>query len=261
MSSTLYHYTDPAVCVSILQHRKIRLSARWHLNDPREGEDFGDLLRLYAGSKGISEARVNAVMQLLDQNHFYVACFSTEGDLLSQWRGYANDGMGLSIGFSRDRLHQILKGQSQMVVRDIIYADELNDIRGDSELGKAFETIFTHSDSPNDNVLQTLAKVRWSVKRKAYREESEFRVIFTPLNIEELSQSLGKVKFQRGFFGARSEIRDFIEVEFDIDDWSGLVTEVILGPKNRSNDKVVKDFLINNGLTSTNVKRSSAHYR
>ena len=30
----------------------------------------------------------------------YASCFSRYGDLLSQWRGYADDGKGLSIGFS-----------------------------------------------------------------------------------------------------------------------------------------------------------------
>lgn len=30
-----------------------------------------------------------------------VCCFSEMGDLLSQWRGYANDGNGISIGFNK----------------------------------------------------------------------------------------------------------------------------------------------------------------
>lgn len=29
----------------------------------------------------------------------YVTCFSSSGDMLSQWRGYGNDGEGISIGF------------------------------------------------------------------------------------------------------------------------------------------------------------------
>lgn len=29
----------------------------------------------------------------------YAACFSEEKDLLSQWRGYANNGAGVAIGF------------------------------------------------------------------------------------------------------------------------------------------------------------------
>lgn len=28
-------------------------------------------------------------------------CFSEDGDLLSQWRGYASDATGIAIGFSR----------------------------------------------------------------------------------------------------------------------------------------------------------------
>jgi len=29
----------------------------------------------------------------------YIACFSEKGDLLSQWRAYADDGEGVAIGF------------------------------------------------------------------------------------------------------------------------------------------------------------------
>lgn len=32
----------------------------------------------------------------------YVCCFSEDGDMLSQWRGYANDGHGFSIGFNSE---------------------------------------------------------------------------------------------------------------------------------------------------------------
>ena len=32
---------------------------------------------------------------------FYASCLSHEGDLLSQWRGYADDGRGFSIGFDQ----------------------------------------------------------------------------------------------------------------------------------------------------------------
>lgn len=34
----------------------------------------------------------------------YTTCFSSNGDLLSQWRGYADDGCGVAIGFRTDLL-------------------------------------------------------------------------------------------------------------------------------------------------------------
>lgn len=36
----------------------------------------------------------------------YVCCFSREGDLLSQWRAYADDGAGFSVGFTSSWLNR-----------------------------------------------------------------------------------------------------------------------------------------------------------
>lgn len=36
----------------------------------------------------------------------FVICLSEEGDLLSQWRGYADDGRGMCLGFN---VHELLE--------------------------------------------------------------------------------------------------------------------------------------------------------
>lgn len=59
----------------------------------------------------------------------------------------------------------------------------------------------------------------------------------------------------------KGEIRDYCEMKFQPNDWHDLITKVYLGPKNRSNLKVVKDYLDANGLTKTDVMRSAAFYR
>ena len=39
----------------------------------------------------------------------YICCFSGDGDLLSQWRAYADDGKGISIGFKKLQIKEFLK--------------------------------------------------------------------------------------------------------------------------------------------------------
>lgn len=258
---TLYHYTNSAVLVSIIQSRKIRLSARWHLNDPREGEDFENLLNEYVLAERAGEEKARMAMELLDNLHFYVACFSEHGDLLSQWRAYAQDGEGISIGFDREYLFKCLATQSEMIARPVEYADNLGDLNSNGEVYTAFSTILTHGANPGDKVLQTFAKIRWAIKRKAYQEEKEHRLILTPVNTTPISKSLGKTKVKRQFFGARTEVRDYVEVEFDTVDWELLIPEIIIGPKNRTNHTVLQDFLGENGLPNTKIRFSAAHYR
>lgn len=257
----LYHYTNSAVLVSIIQSRKIRLSARWHLNDPREGEDFKDLLYEYFSAKGADGEKAKMAMDSLDKLHFYVACFSEHGDLLSQWRGYAQDGEGVSIGFNREHLFRCLATQSKMVARPVEYADKLGDLNSTGEAYKAFSTILTHGAAPGDTVIQTLAKIRWAIKRKAYQEEKEHRLILTYAPPTSTSEPLGNTKVKRQFFGAKTELRDYVEVEFDSADWASLIPEVIIGPKNRTDRTVLEDFLAANGLQKTRIRNSAAHYR
>lgn len=257
----LYHYTNSAALVSIIQSRKIRLSARWHLNDPREGEDFAKFLNEYVAAKCADEEKAKMAMDSLDRLHFYVACFSEHGDLLSQWRAYAQDGEGMSIGFDRKYLFKCLATQSEMVVRPVEYADSLKDLDSNGEAYTAFSTILKHGTAPGDKVLQTLAKIRWAIKRKAYQEEKEYRLIFTSASPTSITAPLGKTTVKRQFFGAKTEVRDYIEVEFDAADWALLISEVIIGPKNRTDLAVLQDFLGANGLPNTKVNISTAHYR
>lgn len=258
---TLYHYTNSGVLVSIIQSRKIRLSARWHLNDPREGEDFANLLDEYFSEKRADEERAKIATKSLDRFHFYVACFSEHGDLLSQWRAYGQDGEGISIGFDREYLFKCLATQSEMVVRPVEYADSLGDLNSNGEAYTAFSTILTHGAAPSDKLLQTLAKIRWAIKRKAYQEEREHRLILTSVNPTSISASLGRTKVNRQFFGAKAEVRDYAEVEFDAADWALLISEVVIGPKNRTNLTVLQEFLAANGLPNTRIRISAAHYR
>lgn len=135
---TLYHYTNSGVLVSIIQSRKTRLSARWHLNDPREGKDFANLLNEYFSEERADEERAKIATKSLDKFHFYVACFSEHGDLLSQWRAYGQDGEGISIGFDCEYLFKCLATQSEMIVRPVEYADSLGDLNSNGEAYTAF---------------------------------------------------------------------------------------------------------------------------
>jgi len=259
--NTLYHYTNSNALVDIIKSRKIRLSAPWHLNDPREGEDFEALLNEYVSAKRTGDEKAKMAMESLKSLHSYVACFSEDGDLLSQWRAYAQNGEGVSIGLDREHLFKCLANQSEMVARPVEYADTLEHLHLNGETYTAFSTILTHGAAPSKSVIQTLAKIRWAIKRKAYQEEMEHRLIFSPPNPTSISTKLGKTNVKRIFSAAKAEVRDYVEVEFDAADWALLISKVIIGPKNETNHTVLKDFLAANGLPKTSVRDSAAHYR
>ena len=100
----LYHYCSIPTALSILSNRSIRLSSLAHSNDSMEGR--WTLLRIQEllTEKRLPNADISPTIEgleyLLSRFDALGFCLSEKRDLLSQWRSYANDGSGFSIGFS-----------------------------------------------------------------------------------------------------------------------------------------------------------------
>lgn len=256
----LYHYTTQPVLLSIVQHRAIWLSSQWHLNDSAEGEIFNRLARNYAHTLTVAENKINEVLASLDQFEFFVNCLTTHGDMLSQWRGYAGDGKGVSIGFNSKALKNIIKGSSIGLLYPVTYADETKDLSKD-QLNKLHKTLISDGNKPSVDYLQTLGKERWAVKSKAFEEEDEFRLILTPhLNDSQVTFAGGEIA-SRKFRATETEIRNYYELSLSTIEPDDLIKEVVLGPKNASNLGVVKQMLASFGFKCVSVKRSVASYR
>lgn len=54
----------------------------------------------------------------MEDEHPYIACFSKEGDVLSQWRSYADDSRGVSIGFDLNKLIE----NSNLKLKEVSYS-------------------------------------------------------------------------------------------------------------------------------------------
>lgn len=128
---TLYHYCSTTSFNSIVQSRAIWLSSLSLANDTMEGKLVYTTLRRLADQDGLDAAvieqllrNVDGLEKLFDGLGF---CLSNEGDLLSQWRGYASDASGVAIGFSNDYLKYFskqslnLKGVASFTLEKVFY--------------------------------------------------------------------------------------------------------------------------------------------
>ena len=175
--------------------------------------------------------------------------------MLSQWRGYANDGKGVSIGFKSAAMKKFLREQSIGILYPVTYADS-SDVLGE-RLKQTLASTLRSDGKPSDGYLQSLAKERWAVKSKAFCEEKEYRLLLTPdLEAAEVGFVCG-TRALRKFRATETEIRNYYELPIPAD----FIENVVLGPKNASNLDVVKQMLTSSGFENVSVTCSNASYR
>lgn len=132
LPKTLYHYTTPTGLLGILESKSLWATHTSHLNDSEEMEyakkliysaidisEKNDLLKTFVDF--IPELR--KVFTYFDKFfNYYITCFCENGDLLSQWRAYANSGVGYSIGFIAKSLNSDDNmSQNKVMLRKVIY--------------------------------------------------------------------------------------------------------------------------------------------
>jgi len=114
---TVYHYTDLKGALGILQTGQLWFTERAHVNDPVEiqyGLDVAHGLFATAARSRGAAIPVEAASHLKGEHAFGLATYgfwifslSLDGDDLSQWQNYADDGRGVCLGFSTDTFDMI----------------------------------------------------------------------------------------------------------------------------------------------------------
>ncbi|HHY0362504.1 TPA: DUF2971 domain-containing protein [Vibrio cholerae] len=94
---SLYHYTDLNALISILNHRQLWLTDSMYLNDSQEMFDGVTILSTTLVSDYLDPINSDIKHDISDAINniknrdipaYYIASFSEQGDLLSQWRAY-----------------------------------------------------------------------------------------------------------------------------------------------------------------------------
>lgn len=281
LPETLFHYCSTSTFGLIFGSKNIRLSSVLLSNDYREGKIVGEIVRSFIQiESGIID--LEFISKIFDdermRNHGIACCLSEEGDLLSQWRGYAADGAGIAIGFSRAGLEQLCSTSKTTAGRSvelhmIYYVDPSADAHRYSEVAvnvnnaraTAFENIggVNHSNISFEELMILRSNAReaamkkavkpfindlYKVKGTAFREEKEWRLLSFIRGDESDS-----VEYQP---------KDQLLVPYDqlALPTNNLITHIMLGPKNKTPECVIRGFLKAKGFSSIAVQRSRASY-
>lgn len=290
MAELLYHYCPTPTAFAILQTRTFRLSALSAANDSLEGRVLG---RVFSGlltaaglPKGVEEVVSIIVRGYADATEGFAFCLSENGDLLSQWRAYARDGTGISIGFSSEvlakdfgqvnfgsgfcELVKVDYGEAALKESLSPYVDEMKSafaedgefvrlrngltpelaqkMLADRQQG-VFEAVNNNAADRVSDLLKILSPLHFRIygtKPLSFHEEREWRLLRYAHRA-----ALGDIRYCADDFSVRPFIPCLIA-----DPAREAVQEVILGPKHRSDIDWMRAFLGSVGMPHVRVLRS-----
>ena len=276
-----YYYCSLETFLNIVKNKEIYLSDPLKMNDKSEIKWAFEKLIEYNIDKQeelINDLKWRAefdfsfdellnTLDLKGQKSVYISCFSKNPDLLSQWRAYADDGNGVSIGFDLDK---IAASKDNLFVEEIKYSNRIEDLSEIQYIADEYAAVncekqITDKDEQLATFLHELIPVLLKYKNPAFSEEDEVRLIYCDNMIFEtivdsygaLEKPFNPLQLAHHFRTIKkNDITEFVKLEFEPD----CITEIYIGPKS--------SLKINNVLNVTkkllevepSVKISSASY-
>ncbi len=316
MKNILYHYCSVETFMSIMKNKTIRASDCSKTNDSTESSWIATLIeevliqlitddQELCNALNIDEAKINYARSCINtviQSVYYkncrdmvtfITCFSEDGDLLSQWRGYANNGQGVSIGFKKLKLLSFDTNAYNYSFKKIIYSplqQKKHIEKSLCNLINSYKQIKSNDDQDYYDFIQdislTIATTRNfspRFKNEGFKEEKEWRLIINnhlanylyshdndPITTGNIDENyLKKAELSNGFIRESINFRtisDAIVPFFDINFNNikdELIYEIVIGPRCSITELDMKIFLRANGFdySKIHIYKSKTTYR
>ncbi len=184
----IYQYTTQLGMLGIISQREMWATQVQFLNDKNEVLLTFKLLERELKKrirKTNNQTNKNILVEIrrslrkINQWHICIASFCEAGDLLSQWRGYGNQGKGYAIGFNLEKLTNIAKSQS-FVLWPCVYnptlQSELVDYLIESWCKDFFDLNVKHEEMMK--IVHTgVCQLAPILKDESFSEEKEWRLV------------------------------------------------------------------------------------
>jgi len=271
--SIIYHYCSMESFFGIFTNKNIRLSNAYKTNDYTELEWIFSVIE----NGIVSDFKTEFVSSLRSsyrkwlEIYFrpHIACFSKNGDLLSQWRAYANNGRGVSIGFNNKYFESIKKlDNKEFEIFDIIYnykqqeklLKNLFSNIGTNNL-KLLEKFFINKGGNHclDEIMFISALLKYGMifKNETFSEEKEVRLIH---GFDEIAAEPDIFEYRV----TQDDLISFVEIPIDIKNNHPPIKEIFLGPNCKVNSGNLRHFLEQKSVISSSeieIKKSKSSYR
>lgn len=299
---TLYHYCSVETLRLIAENKTLRLGEIAKSNDSMECQwlernVLPELISDIVCEKYLSsiippipkdELRSKALygfsryygheIDLITPRLLFAMCFSQNGDLLSQWRGYGSDGYGLAIGFKKDLFEKINIQNEFLHFKRVIYSKSEQRVRYQDEVAAYVDFVSSRRNIESSaKAIQIISNTRLDsaiMKNPAFIEEEEWRLFILYHEIKHFSDLLGDYEFEK-LSTLLSELKcctrsdkllfyhdlflQKVPHEGELLPW---ISRIIRGPKCRLNERDILLLLERYGWDTSNIEisRSSATY-
>ena len=285
----LYHYCSHDTFIRIIESRSVWLSDLTLSNDFMEGKWIRKVAYKMFQEEGLDGDNLQRIMKQLDSHLKFSSaigfCLSEDGDLLSQWRGYADDGRGVSIGFDRSELErqvrEYFKNKADSQCSLVEYTDEgqqkiirplvkmVADIIKKEDQGQSSQKVDIDFNGRNmvatvnqalGVTLLTIAAAKFMMKNPAFSEEREWR-IYVNIQAKFIGIDIPGFLQDPEFRNDHGCLIPYMAAKFNDGNLLGTIREVVLGPNNRSPDWAVERFLHQKGYEQVTAIKSNAPYQ
>ena len=200
---------------------------------------------------------------------FYICCFCEKENLLSQWRSYGANGIGISLAFDPMKFIDIT-GTDMPLGLMRLWKVFYNTSQQRRIVNRAMEFVWEnrhHNDTSNQLAQRAADAIQFFIptfKNADFREEKERRLIFTPHSHCAVTP---RYRVGRGMLIPYFSVRDLAE---DADrggtpslPWRLPIRSVMVGPcaQQDLNVKGATMLLRQNGYDPVDVKASPTPYR
>jgi hypothetical protein len=297
---TLYHYTNLLGLKAIIENQCFFSSNSAYLNDKKEYYYGIDLFRKCVEEKKetIEDENglniITAIQNELDNklvSFHYVTCFSLDGDLLSQWRAYADDGKGIAIGLDLKKLIEAFQPKANGMYIEYNLESQKEIVEKIVNICYDFYTselkVLNTLNEPDlysiiaQEVNEIIDKYVGQFKHSSFSEEKEFRFdlsIDKDYNKSEdlISYRVSKnnllvpylelktnYKLEKEFREKNKMNSDDLEKNKEYRIKQLPITEIIIGPSIDFdlNKQSIRDFLRKNNYVNVNIIPSEVPYR
>lgn len=276
----IYHYCSLNTFHEIIKNSTMRISDMDVSNDSNERKLFIENVKSMEGnykSQGF-------ISQLFTgkNNYGFAMCFSSLKDSLGQWRGYGDDGKGISIGFDENLVKTVNNLNCPLIQYDnVLYNKDEQSIKTRDilyEISSIFPTE-TITESNRDKITfkyyGKLEILKLKCKNKQFTEEHESRIMICVKNKNDWLKALNEYNLNDNNFvfskinsvSSTNKIISYIDINFEKIK-QDLIKEIWIGPKSYiQEDDIIKFLLLNeyengnNVLKNINVYKSNLTYR